>query len=398
MRFVNSRTIIISMALVAGCSGAELAETTPAVPPPPAQSVVGLTETAPAASPEAARPVEAYPAPLVPAGMPAVVARPENVSCRIDGTSWEKSITSPRFQLTLDGSAWGDWVDDDAPTSGSVTLLTGSHTKMAFVAWRHPKISLEGWMDTAALHLFPSRAVYIGGVLIPKYQTTLRWWKGRKGTLSVSQSPGQPVVSPDAIAGELPCDAFRAVPQPFDALAELKIPDDAKRMMVTDESVLGFKVKPGLPVAAKLKSTKEAPLYLTIVERAEGHARVVTELREYFVVGWIPEASVGQLANGGVGYGGSRGDRGRLGFRLRKAEHPLVRCDAAIPFAAKVGEVTRTVGQLQAGVVIEVFPTGDVMRRIAPRGLPLRTLKGTELFAATVQLAGCRAHEPTPPP
>jgi hypothetical protein len=385
--------VLCLLASLAGCASrpvertADTAPERPAVVIPPPSATASATP-APTASSDADTPAPVA-SPAFPPELPAAAPRVHRPACRYASDDFNRSRLRPSLKLTPDAEPWGKLMRAER-TRGSVTIASGSDQRAVWFDIDTRGVELGAWAVKAHFPLYATRTLLLGGVVAPRPRTALDWWKGRKGYLSVRYPlTKEPFARDVVVDDEVACTALAPERGKFDPRDDLS-KGATKMLALPLDTPVPLRARPTLAPVAELRAPTKVWTYVTEIEQQGAFSRILLSNRsDAVIVGWVPSTTLAVPSGGGGNDWGIASDRGGVRRRPRKPLHPLVRCDAQLPFAVDFKGKRAAVGWIKPGVHIEVYPNPDVLQRIGPRDLPLYLFKGAELYAVTSALAKC---------
>jgi hypothetical protein len=357
------RAALLSL-LLAGCSAA----------PPPPTVVVEVTRPAPSLAPPAPR------AALDPTPPALEVPGPAGCFSSVAGhVALRFRPDAPPFASLDDAGATVDFTTAGPAAGASVRAVYRGFT-------------LGGIVAADEIPLVATRAVVLGGFVVPASGARLAWRATALGAITVGFTPDDVIeVLPGAQldATVLPCAAVTTEgAAPFELGASIPRAPRETRGFVPAGKSLGLSRTPGGPPVARLRAGAEGA-EVTVVETRGPHALVRHAGGRQVVFGWVPARDVQpptQEINDtfGVGCIGLTG--------LPAAGRPLrvVHCENLVPLVAEQAGERRTVGSVAAGAAL---PLGEARDGLVSVVLPaaLHAAPDARLGVLATHVAGCPA-------
>lgn len=314
---------------------------------PPAPTV-SLSASAPASAAVSREP-EAPASVIVPAGQGCVLPTTSRHALRV-------RADGPWFAITM-GAA------------GTIDLTTGGPAAGAVVRVARAGVSVMGLVPGDEIRLFPSRALVLGGFVVPTTEARLPWKGTSLGEIAVSFAPSGVELLADASLDttRLPCSAVTVGVPRFDPLSVLPRSTREADFELRRGAPVPLSRRHDEPPVARLLPDDE-PESVTVI-KARGSRSLIRRVRgDAVIFGWIPTSALGP-AGSIITEHFTHGD----GFTMDPDAEPArgtMRCDRALPIVAVVGGERRTVGAVAPRTELTLLaPRGDLTPFVLPRGL-----------------------------
>lgn len=266
------------------------------------------------------------------------VREPGSVACRIVEARWSLS----NLRIRQGGSAFA------SVTNAPVTLVmpAGAPAEPTAV-FDDGQLIVKGFVREADFTLRARKAHALGGFLVPKSTSSLKWVSGAAGSLEVGLDASKLLVSPELVADRLPCE-----------LIGLNAAEYVARDLVTRRKNLPERdvVRDGADLSVEREGTPSARLRqqsaVEVVEVRGTHTRILADLPSFVLFGWVASADLGPRRGGG-GYGSGVG---RLSSRYSSARGNR-KCARDLTLIAAVGGERAKIGVIRQGTLFNSHET-----------------------------------------
>lgn len=247
--------------------------------------------------------------------------------------------------------------------------------------------SIGGWTVPSVVTLRVQRPVLLAGVFIPDPIAELGWTghteAGRLGvTLTVHETE-------QTITGELACDDVKTTYRSFDPRDYAALDQEATYAWGS-VTATHLTAEPHGDAAYALPPDA----FVTVIETRGDQSRMLYGYTEGLLLGWAPASSFQKKEEGTLGGGGRGEGIGLCGFGTIGHSEGVVRCEAAIPIIAELGDERRVVGQ-QSELHITAGGDRSTWTEVVIHDLVL--VSGARIVVRTADLAGCEAAGWPPP-
>jgi len=306
-----------------------------------------------------------------------------NPACSVRGRSWRAPAPLP-LRTSPRGVAFADAWAGQADIAFGEGPLTSALLRVE-AAW----VALVGWVDGPGVRLWPARPLLVAGFASPKPRAALVPLEVAARRLRVTIAAG-PELELDALAlrGEtLACADVSLDALPFDPRAAL--PDaGAKGRTATlrASSTVPLSTAPADEPVARLRPSSTSREVSVLASRG-GKSRIVWELDDVWVVGWVDTSALGPPRPRAVDL------EPPAAVPAEGAAAPAiahVACPNDVPLVAGEGSDRSVVGVAHAGSELELTDRGVGYRHVRVTGAGFRLSADKPLSAREVDLAPCR--------
>jgi hypothetical protein len=366
-----------AIAAIASCGGAK------AVDAPPAPSArIAIPEAAPPPS------ASAPPAASAPALAIDAVEAPRDARC-----TWSTERSTDAYVLRAKPGG-ASFARAEAPRVRAKLLGEGG----LFVELTSSDYRARGFVDaTDVRSLRPARAITFGGFVIATPNARLKMAQAADASVAVALPPVDEIVLTTNEPTTLTCADIGIARAEFDPHATL--PKPLAGAFVMPDRFVPLAMTPGGAPVAKIAG---ASAEIEVLERRGAHARVVVELGDRMVVGWIAAADVRaklkassqeelkiqMLGALGSGLGASAELRGGATRADQVGGCKPRWCASEVRLVAEVGGSRWVIGSLASEASFCALGTDDAFTRVQPPA-SLRLSPDAKLLVPTSDLAPC---------
>lgn len=260
----------------------------------------------------------------------------------------------------------GEWFALTMGAPGTIDLGTAGPAAGALVRVARGGVSVAGLLPASEVQLYPTRALVLGGFVVPQSITALAWKATSLGEITVSLAPeGIELVTAGSLdALRLPCNAVGVEASRFDPRSVVPRSTRERDFELARRGPVPLSRLPDEPPIARILPG-EGPASVTVIEARGARSLIRMVRRDAVIFGWIPTSALGEE---GAWFNEefSHGD----GFTLEPEPEPItgvVRCPRALPVVAVRGADKRVVGSIAPGTELSVHAASE---GIVPFALP----------------------------
>lgn len=373
-----AKHLCLATLILAGCSS------TPATPAAPAAAAAQETATVvlsaspvePESEPPAAEP--APPPPTVDQPPPPPVPKP----CTWTGGGWYHGLLKPRLRFDPTSQPFAE-----VPAARSVTLQlpVGAASLGAAMEIDAYGVVVRGNVASNEIPLHPRRSFDVAECVIPMSFAKLHWLEGKLDAVRVSVDV-DPRIRPvkGRFEVERPCSDLALDSGNFDPVKSLDRPLPDANMRLRGWRTTAVSVTPGGPVVAEVSLLGRRDDDIDVLEFGDKHARIIWTGDDAIVFGWVSRTALVK-AGGAIGDAYGAGGLGLAGTGMTTK----LRCPRDVPLSARVGGVTREVGNVSRETAIERVRTEGDWSVVSFPESSVQASPRAELVVPAAALAGC---------